>query len=302
MLWTMAAARLVFGPHAEHPGAAESQPGRTAELIAAGINDWGGVSPVTPDHVNPEAPWPQIEELARERATRASAGRTSRGLSGISRRAERWLDPRFHRACCRDATRMASRAHDDWAPARRCALPAPRRPMRRASLARRAARVGIVATRRAVGERLRETRDRAPVRGARRGFRRGLRAPPTRCARAERATSSRYVVNRNINYTNVCGYKCSFCAFSKGSGDERCAGRPYDLDLTKSSAARSKPGSAARPKSACRAASIPTIPARPIWDLRARQGGGAGHARPCFFAARSLAGRDARSGCRCENT
>lgn len=39
-----------------------------------------------------------------------------------------------------------------------------------------------------------------------------------------------YVVNRNINYTNICTYKCGFCAFSKGNGDEALRGRPYDLD------------------------------------------------------------------------
>ncbi len=39
--------------------------GELALLIRAGIDDWGGVSPLTPDHVNPERPWPQIEELAR---------------------------------------------------------------------------------------------------------------------------------------------------------------------------------------------------------------------------------------------
>ena len=43
-------------------------PGVYPRLIAAGINDWGGVSPVTPDHVNPEAPWPAIAELAERTA------------------------------------------------------------------------------------------------------------------------------------------------------------------------------------------------------------------------------------------
>ena len=42
--------------------------GALPRSIAAGINDWGGVSPVTPDHVNPEAPWPQLDALARETA------------------------------------------------------------------------------------------------------------------------------------------------------------------------------------------------------------------------------------------
>ena len=49
------------------------QPAGLAQLVRAGINDWGGVSPVTPDHVNPEAPWPHLADL--ERATEA-AGRT----------------------------------------------------------------------------------------------------------------------------------------------------------------------------------------------------------------------------------
>ena len=56
----------MFGAAREHPGAAQPQPAAPRRLIAAGINDWGGVSPVTPDHVNPEAPWPQLEALARE--------------------------------------------------------------------------------------------------------------------------------------------------------------------------------------------------------------------------------------------
>ena len=40
-----------------------------------------------------------------------------------------------------------------------------------------------------------------------------------------------YVTNRNINYTNVCSYRCQFCAFSKGKLSENLRGRPYDLDL-----------------------------------------------------------------------
>ena len=41
----------------------------------------------------------------------------------------------------------------------------------------------------------------------------------------------RYVVNRNINYTNICYYRCKFCAFSKGKTHEALRGTPYDLDL-----------------------------------------------------------------------
>ena len=41
----------------------------------------------------------------------------------------------------------------------------------------------------------------------------------------------RYVVTRNINYTNICSFKCQFCAFSKGKMSENLRGRPYDLSL-----------------------------------------------------------------------
>ncbi len=71
--WTIAVARLVLGPDMNVQAPPNLQPGGLTQLIRAGINDWGGVSPVTPDHVNPEAPWPHLVDL--ERATEA-AGRT----------------------------------------------------------------------------------------------------------------------------------------------------------------------------------------------------------------------------------
>ena len=67
-LWTIAAARLVFGAEMNIQAPPNLSPGALQQLVAAGINDWGGVSPVTPDHVNPERPWPQIEALIEETA------------------------------------------------------------------------------------------------------------------------------------------------------------------------------------------------------------------------------------------
>ena len=52
-------------------------PGALEQIVAAGINDWGGVSPITPDFVNPEAPWPHLEQLgARRRRAPASCCRS----------------------------------------------------------------------------------------------------------------------------------------------------------------------------------------------------------------------------------
>ena len=56
--WSLAAARLILGPMMNIQAPPNLSPGVYPRLIAAGINDWGGISPVTPDHVNPEAPWP----------------------------------------------------------------------------------------------------------------------------------------------------------------------------------------------------------------------------------------------------
>ena len=68
LLWSIAAARLILGPAMNIQAPPNLSPGVYPRLIAAGINDWGGISPVTPDHVNPEAPWPAIAELAERTA------------------------------------------------------------------------------------------------------------------------------------------------------------------------------------------------------------------------------------------
>src|SRR5581483_7229689 len=67
-LWTIAVARILFGPQMNIQAPPNLRAGSLPRLVAAGINDWGGVSPVTPDHVNPEKPWPQIDALARRTA------------------------------------------------------------------------------------------------------------------------------------------------------------------------------------------------------------------------------------------
>src|SRR5690606_22594462 len=64
LLWTIAVARLAFGPAMNIQAPPNLSPDTFPRLIAAGLNDWGGISPVTPDHVNPEAPWPEIARLA----------------------------------------------------------------------------------------------------------------------------------------------------------------------------------------------------------------------------------------------
>ncbi|MBQ1055623.1 bifunctional FO biosynthesis protein CofGH [Micromonospora sp. C32] len=92
---TVAVARVLLGPKARIQAPPNLIAGEYDLLLRAGIDDWGGVSPVTPDHVNPERPWPHLEELA---ARTASAGFTLRERLTVYpeyvRAGGPWLDPR----------------------------------------------------------------------------------------------------------------------------------------------------------------------------------------------------------------
>jgi 7,8-didemethyl-8-hydroxy-5-deazariboflavin synthase CofG subunit len=63
LLRTVAVARLVLGPDVNIQAPPNLTPGVYPKLLAAGLNDWGGVSPLTPDHINPEKPWPGLRAL-----------------------------------------------------------------------------------------------------------------------------------------------------------------------------------------------------------------------------------------------
>jgi FO synthase len=93
LCWTLAVARLVLGP-AMNLQAPPNLSENFGELVHAGLNDWGGVSPVTPDHVNPEAPWPAIERLAQE--TRCAGKRLVERLTlypAYARDPSTWVEP-----------------------------------------------------------------------------------------------------------------------------------------------------------------------------------------------------------------
>jgi len=109
---TIAVARLVLGPGARIQAPPNLIGDQYRMILAAGIDDWGGVSPLTPDHVNPERPWPQIDELAER--TAAGGFTLHERLTiypGYLR--EPWLDPRVapHVAALADpATGLAREA------------------------------------------------------------------------------------------------------------------------------------------------------------------------------------------------
>ena len=230
LLWTIAVARLIFGPSMSIQAPPNLSPGVLPQIVAAGINDWGGVSPLTPDFVNPEAPWPHLEELARETAI---AGKDLQERLTIYpayvRAHSEWVAPELHEALLGLVDADGLPRTDPWSAGERTPPPASllnaiEQPPERTSthlaaiLAKAAAGAGDLTEAEVV--RLFQARGQdfaAVVRAADR-----LRAEVN-------GDVVSFVVNRNINYTNICYFKCQFCAFSKGKLSENLRGRPYDL-------------------------------------------------------------------------
>ena len=249
----IAVTRLVLGPRMR----VQAPPNlvdlaETAALLDAGVDDWGGVSPLTPDHVNPERPWPALDALAAASAARGFA-LTERLTAYPPYLDEPWLDPRLrphvealrdHAGLARDVLpqpiswqepdggltstgrtdlhatvdttgRAADRRSDfdevygDWEAIRE-AVPAPRRTDSDVAAALRVAqdRPGELTETQALAL---LTADGADLEEVCR-----LADEVRRDTVGDEVT---YVVNRNINFTNVCYTGCRFCAFAQRRTD-----------------------------------------------------------------------------------
>ncbi len=228
-LWSIAAARVIL-PEAIHVQAPPnlSDPSQLADLLGAGIDDWGGVSPVTIDHVNPERPWPALDALrdATEACGHVLAPRLTIYPEYV-RDPQQWIDPelRFPVLVRSD---MEGLARDDhWASG------GEEEPPTILPFARVARVTGPVADVLQAVERGEEV-DTAQIVTLL-----GARGPEVAavCAVADQLRKDiignevTFVRNRNINYTNVCTFKCKFCAFSKGPLSLNLRGKPYLLEL-----------------------------------------------------------------------
>ena len=254
-LWTIAVARLLLGPGTSVQAPPNLRAGVLARLVEAGLDDWGGVSPVTPDHVNPEAPWPHLAEL--ERATE-SVGKSLAPRLPIHPRfvddLERWVDAGLRSAVLAASDGRGLGRESGWYAGEAGQSPvlalasggseSPLEPVGDATaLERSPAYFGpsVVPCRvsRSLARVLDRVREGAPLEEphvvrlfeARGGEARAVCAAADALRRERNGDVVSYVVNRNINYTNVCYFKCRFCAFSKGRLSANLRGRPYDLDL-----------------------------------------------------------------------
>jgi FO synthase len=209
LLWTIAVARILLGPRAHVQAPPNLSYDEFPRLLDAGIDDWGGVSPVTIDHVNPEAPWPELDRLR--------GATESRGLELAPRLpvypewiSGEWIDPRVMPAVLRASDSLGLAREDGWSPGEDVSIPfVPRDAL-------------PIDTRAELGE-----EEIARLFRARGHERDRVLAAADSLRREVCGDEVSYVVTRNIQYTNVCYFRCGFCAFSKGKLAANLRGAPY---------------------------------------------------------------------------
>ena len=227
-----------------------------ADLLAAGIDDWGGVSPVTADHVNPERPWPALDALRA--ATEAAGFELAPRLTiypEFVADPDRWIDPamRFPVMDRSDAEGLGrddpgatfperikeaidagsgadvvqiGRRNTAWYSGASVSPPALVPHPSPAARGRMREVLDGIAAGHEPGE------EELVALFAARGREVGAVAEAADDLRRRLAGDEvTYVHNRNINYTNVCTFKCRFCGFSKGPLSLNLRGTPYLLTL-----------------------------------------------------------------------
>ena len=228
LLWTLSAARIIFGKDMNIQCPPNLNSDYLDQILDCGINDWGGVSPITIDHVNPESPWPQIEQL--EKIT------NNKGMELVERLAiypeyiedQSWYDKNLHSGILELSDSSRYGRHDQWRCGESLSIPA-------------SGKHDLWVNKKSgdVSYEIKKILDKS-IHGFDLDHDEITKLFHTRgddyhlvLNHADRLRQKingdevTYVITRNINYTNICKYSCHFCAFSKGKTKENLRGKPY---------------------------------------------------------------------------
>ena len=228
LLWTLSAARIIFGKDMNIQCPPNLNSDYLDQILDCGINDWGGVSPITIDHVNPESPWPQIEQL--EKIT------NNKGMELVERLAiypeyiedQSWYDKNLHSGILELSDSSRYGRHDQWRCGESLSIPA-------------SGKHDLWVNKKSgdVSDEIKKILDKS-IHGFDLDHDEITKLFHTRgddyhlvLNHADRLRQKingdevTYVITRNINYTNICKYSCHFCAFSKGKTKENLRGKPY---------------------------------------------------------------------------
>jgi len=231
-LWTIAVTRLIFGPKMNIQAPPNLSKGALKQLVDAGINDWGGVSPVTPDHVNPEAAWPGLDDLRRETALAGKILLVRLPVyPSYVQNVDRWFDGKFATAVRHVVDTDGLVRSDDWFPGTSATIPDLTNDLvqMKSTICEKSYLETILD--RAIDGTTPSEEEIIRLFSAREEELVSVYKAADQVRYNLVGDSVSYIVNRNINYTNICYFKCQFCAFSKGKMSENLRGKPYDLDI-----------------------------------------------------------------------
>jgi FO synthase len=222
--WTISAARLILADsiHLQAPPNLSDDPTR---LLDFGIDDFGGISPVTADHVNPERAWPALETLGRESAQRGFhlTPRLTVYPEYVGERTD-FLDEKVRPYVLASADAHSLARNDVWYSGTDHTPPA------KPSSSTKTSVVTQLLSSYEPGYEF-DRRELVTLFGARDGDFNALVDLANSVRQDLVGDAVSFVINRNINYTNVCTFKCRFCAFSKGPLSLNLRGDPYLLTL-----------------------------------------------------------------------
>ena len=230
LLWTIGIARIIFGPKMSVQAPPNLSPGVLSQIVNSGINDWGGVSPVTPDFVNPEAPWPHLDDLSKQ--TYAAGKHLEERLTiypDYARDFASWTHPNLHERIADMVDTEGFPRTDDWSPGDIETKPPNEIMSALINTPKKVSKdVSLILDKSRKNESLSEN-EIIRLFQARGDDFSAVTQAADKLRRELNGDSVSFVVNRNINYTNICYFKCQFCAFSKGKLAENLRGKPYDL-------------------------------------------------------------------------
>ncbi|HEV3266901.1 MAG TPA: 5-amino-6-(D-ribitylamino)uracil--L-tyrosine 4-hydroxyphenyl transferase CofH, partial [Acidimicrobiales bacterium] len=222
--WTVAAARILL-PDDIHLQAPPNLSDDPARLLDFGIDDFGGISPVTADHVNPERAWPAVSALASECERRGFhlTPRLTVYPEFVGGRTD-FLDEKVRPVVLAQADAHSLARNDSWYSGTDHTPPTP------PSSTTRTSAVESLLARYVPGYDF-DARELVTLFNARGGDYNAVVDLANAVRQDLVGDAVSFVINRNINYTNVCTFKCRFCAFSKGPLSLNLRGDPYLLTL-----------------------------------------------------------------------
>ena len=228
LLWTLSAARIIFGKEMNIQCPPNLNSDYLDQILDCGINDWGGISPITIDHVNPESPWPHIQQL--ESLTNEKGLELNERLAIYPEyiKDQSWFDKNLQSGILELSDSSGYGRHDQWRCGESLTIPESGNhdhwiPNKTQDISPEIRRI---LEKPYYGSDLDhdEITKLFHTRGSDYLFVLNHADKLRQEINGDKVT---YVVTRNINYTNICKYSCHFCAFSKGKTKENLRGKPY---------------------------------------------------------------------------